>query len=543
MPWTVADVDEHKKGLTDDQKKLWVKVANDALARCEKKKQSNCDARAIKQASAVAGRTKEALDADFEEWFEGLTGEAQDVVLGHTYRLRNAIVGERSLRKQAVQRIREMGVKLTKEAEVWSDDVRDMLRAALHDESPPAEPRKYRYWVKDVSVDDKFFVYEDEQEGGLYKRAYTISDEGKVTLGDQVEVRVTSTYSPVVEASEILGDIVPLVEGQIAQGGVVPIKLIGPGWGTSGYYSSDVLERDGAKVFPAGTPMFWDHPTPDEEKGRPEGSLKSLAAKLTEPAQWQAKNPLGPGLYSKAEVFSSHIDAVQELSPHIGVSIRGLGRAKEGEAEGKEGLIIEEIVGAHSVDFVTQAGAGGKVLQLFEAARREAGSTSDDTTGGNDMEDLKALQEAHDKLKGELADAEKAEADAKAENAKLKEAQVLQRAKGFVGEKLAKQDIPDMTRARIADGLAMNPPVKDGELDEKALEEAITEAVKGEVKYLADMGLGSIKGMGGSGGPGADSEDGEDRKKVVESWQFMFEQRGSTPEEAERMAKISAQGR
>lgn len=545
MPWTVADVEGHKKGLTDSQKKTWVKVANDALTRCQKKKQGNCDARAIKQANAVAGRTKEALDADFEAWFNDLEDDAQDVVLGHTYRLRNAIVGERSLRKQAYHRIREMGVKLTKEAEVWSDDVKDMLRAALHDEAPPTESHGYRYWIKDISVEDKFFVYQDEQEGGLYKRPYTIGDGGKVTLGDRAEVRVSSTYTPVSEASEILGDIVPLVEALAGQGGIIPIKLMKPGWGASGYYPAEMLERDGADAFPAGTNMFWDHPTESEERERPEGSLRNLAARLTEDAAYQSDHPLGEGLYAKAKVFSAFEDSVEELGPHIGLSIKAYGRGKEGEAEGHNGRIIQELASTplNTVDFVTLPAAGGEVLRLFESAGRAAWDQKN-TKGDESMKEFEQLKEVHDKLKGKLAEAEKAEEDAKAENAKLKEAQLLRLAETFVGERLAKEEIPDLTKARIARSLAMNPPVKDGELDEKALEQAVTEAVKGEVQYLTEVaGLGSIKGMGGSGDPGADPEDGEDRKGVTESFRFKYEQEGATPEEAERMAKISARGR
>ena len=36
MPWTVDDVDKHKKGLSDKQKKQWVRIANAVLAKCMK---------------------------------------------------------------------------------------------------------------------------------------------------------------------------------------------------------------------------------------------------------------------------------------------------------------------------------------------------------------------------------------------------------------------------------------------------------------------------------------------------------------------------
>lgn len=55
MPWTVEDVDKHKKGLSDKQKKQWVRIANAALKACIKKggTDDSCAASAIKQANGV----------------------------------------------------------------------------------------------------------------------------------------------------------------------------------------------------------------------------------------------------------------------------------------------------------------------------------------------------------------------------------------------------------------------------------------------------------------------------------------------------------
>lgn len=61
MPWQISDVDEHKKGLSDKEKETWVKVANEALSACEEKGGEDCDASAIRQANAVAGKGVLAL--------------------------------------------------------------------------------------------------------------------------------------------------------------------------------------------------------------------------------------------------------------------------------------------------------------------------------------------------------------------------------------------------------------------------------------------------------------------------------------------------
>jgi hypothetical protein len=55
MPWTVADVDRHKQGLSPKAKRQWVSVANSALSQCLKNGGSTklCDARAVRIANGV----------------------------------------------------------------------------------------------------------------------------------------------------------------------------------------------------------------------------------------------------------------------------------------------------------------------------------------------------------------------------------------------------------------------------------------------------------------------------------------------------------
>ncbi len=146
--------------------------------------------------------------------------------------------------------------------------------------------------------------------------------------------------------------------------GVFRIDLITPGWGSSGFYSADVLEQaatDG--VFPAGTHMYIDHQTAVENMERPEGSLMNLAAVLTEDASWN-----GTALTARARVFSSYAPALAEMRESIGVSIRASAEVSQGEADGRRGQIIDRLVEATSVDFVTHAGRGGRIAEVLEAA-------------------------------------------------------------------------------------------------------------------------------------------------------------------------------
>ena len=292
----------------------------------------------------------------------------------------------------------------------------------------------------------------------------------------------------------------PLIEKAVRSDGTIGIKVIGSGWGSSGYYSKDVLERDIPSAFPPGTFMMWNHPTATEEAERPEGDLSNLAAILTSAPKWQESGKQGPGVYADAKVFGGYKEAIDEIGEHIGVSIRGRGRSSMGEADGREGRIIDEVTDGLSVDFVTSPGAGGAITQVFEAAPNneplpdvtDAATEADDSNQENDMED--ELKEAKDQLKEAVATV----ADLTAENAKLQERLLLQEAAGFVTSALLDVDLPVMTRERIAKGLRTNPPIADGKIDEAAYKTAIETAVtEAQTEIAAITGSnGKIVGQG-----------------------------------------------
>lgn len=300
-----------------------------------------------------------------------------------------------------------------------------------------------------------------------------------------------------VEATESadVGEFTPLVEA-MRRDGTVALKIIRPGWGSSGYYPAAVLERDGPVVFPAGTKMFWNHPTLTEEAERPEGDLRNLAAELVSGARWDANGIAGPGLYADAKVFAPYQEAVSELSPHIGVSIRAAGRAIAGEAEGRQGRIVQQLVNARSVDFVTEPGAGGQVLSLFESARRVSGSTDN---GELQVQEATGMS---DELQAQLTEAQRQIDALTVANARLAEAIVLRDARQVAVDVLAEANLPDVTRRRLMGQVASNPPVgADGQLDTVALHTRIAEAITAETQYLAEAagyGAGRISGIGGS---------------------------------------------
>lgn len=151
--------------------------------------------------------------------------------------------------------------------------------------------------------------------------------------------------------------------------GRIQIGFITPGWGSSGYYSPKVLENAATdKVWPAGTQVYFDHPTESEMFDRPERSVRDLAAITTEDARWD-----GAGLVAEAKVIGPYRDLVTDdvFTEAVGMSIRSSAETVQGEAEGRKGTIIAKLVEGISVDLVTKAGRGGKILAVLESSRAE----------------------------------------------------------------------------------------------------------------------------------------------------------------------------
>ena len=348
--------------------------------------------------------------------------------------------------------------------------------------------------------------------------------------------------SKVSESVSLTGDVINLVEKSAGEDGIFPIRIIKPGWGSSGYYPSETLKRDGGKVFTKGLKMYWDHPTQSEESERPERSLRDLAGELVTDAEWKDSGLYGAGLYASAKVFEPYRAAVKELTPHIGVSIRAAGIAEQGEADGQKGMIVEEITNAASVDFVTMPGAGGKVLELFESYRDPEQKKKE-----NEMEEIKELKEAKIALEAQVSEKDKllkeAEDKQKVSDAALKEATdnlqkaneavLLKQAAEFIEKKLP-AELPDMTKKRLIEKLSKSPVLtEDKKLDEVKFGELIEAAIKEEKEYLSKvLGSGKITGMG-------ESEVIEDKVNLEESFKDHFISQGFSEEKATQMAKIA----
>lgn len=314
------------------------------------------------------------------------------------------------------------------------------------------------------------------------------------------------------ESIELSGDVIPLSEAKaIRRDGTARVRIISPGVGSSGFYSPEVLERDAGKF--ADARCFWDHPKVSDNLERPERSLRDLAGKIIGTPTWEASGASGPGIYADVQVFKPYQEAVEELAGHIGMSIRALGKAKETTIGGKKMPAIEGFESVKSVDFVTQPGRGGAILQLFEAAR--GGQMSPPATSGGEAQRSPEKGNAVDLQEAQtaLAEATRQLSEAQATNAQLAERLLLREARDFADAELRGLNLPELTRTRLSEQLGRAPVVTDGKLDQDAFRTKIREAAKVELEYLSAItGQGLIRGMGGAtSGAAATAQQVEER--------------------------------
>lgn len=164
----------------------------------------------------------------------------------------------------------------------------------------------------------------------------------------------------VVEAS--VGGAKPTGPGRML------VRLIAAGWSMNNRLYSPTVLREAAqsRAYAKGTKCYVDHATPEEEEAHPSGSVKSLAATLTEDARWDEASQ---SLVAEVRLFEPWRGPLTDMAmaESIGMSIRAWTTGRYGESDGREGYIVERIEAGRSVDFVTTPAAGGAIISVLEA--------------------------------------------------------------------------------------------------------------------------------------------------------------------------------
>jgi len=519
MPWTQADVKKHKKDLNTEQEKLWVKVANKEYNACLAK--GGSDKTCAPKAIIIANKVVDGISE--KKW---MSDEYQ----------------------------RKLGEKMENQMRNTDMTIEQLTEALLQEPYPNEHAAR-------IASPDKFdkFRRQNDKFGAGINVIWGITSDGKTEIQairfdkDKFSVEdarkwlTDHEYKPIEfepasseslkPQEEALTDIIPLDE--VEKSFDIPIKIIQPGWGSSGYYSETLLKSSAGK-YKAGTLMFWDHPTESEEHDRPERSLRDLAGVLASDGVYKEDGKAGPGIYALCKPFPEFKGNIEAMGKYIGLSHRAMGTRKMGEAEGKKGSIIENIAQVASVDFVTVPGAGGQVVQLFESAKNGGARENLNKQEVEMEEKLKEVQEKLTATETALAEAKQGKEDVEKKladsDAKLKEVAQRENAEkvsGIVKSVLDEaKDLPEAAKKRIR----VEPIMKeDGSLDEEAVKKSATDQIIAERNYLAEIKeAGKVKDAGNTG-----ASDEDAKKQLKESFKAKYLREGKPEAVAEQMADIA----
>jgi L-lactate utilization protein LutC len=356
-----------------------------------------------------------------------------------------------------------------------------------------------------------------------------------------------------------------------ANGLTIDIHIISPGWGSSGYYSESVLQKactDG--VYPQGMHMHIDHPTRESEKSQPARTIKGvspLAAVFEEAAHYEANGWDGPGPYTIARVLPQYVEDLKAMGGHIGISHYVSGVAKAGEAEGRKGQIITELLAdaLNTVDFVTVPGAGGHYKTLGEAFERRR--DDEQKSEGKNMADepkrltLKEIQTDYPEYVKQIAEqaiiglesdkrlAEQAKKLTEAEGKLKEQADEIKTLKAkaaeakateYVAAEITKAKLPEASAKILTESLVKQVIIaEDGGIDALKFAEVVKAAI--EAKTAEVEAIRKESGIRGNGGSAPATEDGH--KALVESLTSMYLMTGKSKEEAAQLAELAAGGR
>lgn len=165
-------------------------------------------------------------------------------------------------------------------------------------------------------------------------------------------------------------ELMPLTES-VMDGAAheIDVTLIRAGWSANGkYYSRETLGR----AVPAfeGARAYVNHPTVSEGKERPERDVRDMAGyykNVRQADDGSLKGTLKLIGRNGDDLMPLVNEALTNKPDLLGLSINALGKTKMGEAEGRKGVLVEEIVSARSTstDIVTTPAAGGKFERLM----------------------------------------------------------------------------------------------------------------------------------------------------------------------------------
>ena len=291
--------------------------------------------------------------------------------------------------------------------------------------------------------------------------------------------------------------------------GILPIRIMVPGFNSSKtrHYSESAV-ADAGRIF-EDSKMYADHQTEAEEEAMPERSIRNWVATLKETSVSESGNARGTA-HIHAGWFQEMVSNLHKAGNlgQLGTSINCLGKGSKQTIEGTDTIAVEGLERGTfgSVDFVTEAGAGGQA-GLRESAHADVLDV--------ELVDLATLREARpDLVKAiETAATQQAHQEVKEAMEAVKELEDLRDQVGTLttknGELQTQIDEGEKAKAKAEAQVTIKDAVDKADLPAaaktKLLErfvdattaDEVEEAIKAEVDYVAELSdAGKVKGHG-----------------------------------------------
>ena len=409
---------------------------------------------------------------------------------------------------------------------LWEDPTKKVTRAQLGRAAAALSPGGFRGQKVAIPASDLSAV--KRKIRGEYR---------KLDVGDEEIPR----WVRETETRELVQSYIPLTEATFDKGRATVI-VIKAGFNATEdrYYPAEVLKRDYG-IF-EGMKMYADHPTEQEDKDRPERSIKDWVATLSEVA-WDESHQSVTGIAEVVEPWLMQKLASlrdKEMLSEMGISINAVGSASKGTIDGKETLVIEKLVIAKSVDFVTEPGAGGIVtfyesdrghdidlveLSTLKERRPDLIKAVEATVRAEITKEVKKAMENEELIKEkdeQIATLTKERDSLKEAAEKAEREKVKAEAQATIKETVDKAELPEAAKERLLERF------KDAENAD-----GIEEAVKAEVEYIAKLSeSGKVRNLGGS-----KPDPEKDREALKESFKRMH------PEWSDGQLETAALGR
>lgn len=257
--------------------------------------------------------------------------------------------------------------------------------------------------------------------------------------------------------------------------------------------------QEAASMF-SGLKMYLNHPTRTEEKELPERDITKWASTIVESHYDNGRAMATVAVHDKwlRERLADPI-----ARQHIGLSINTGGKISKGKIDGQEMEIVEKIVlqrsnGPASVDWVTEAGARGRVSRLLKENNEEEEmdfKSLDMATLKKERPDLFESVNREIQESGTNEQKEKELREANEKIVELEKKNKLRDQKEKVNVMLKESKLPEAAKDRVAEKL--NVTLYESEVK---LREAFESAAKAELEYVNKIsGKGKIKMAAGEG--------------------------------------------